>query len=46
MKQWYEQLFQNYAGTYDKEPFTQGTTGEVDFIEKEIHFNKDMKNIA
>lgn len=43
MKQWYEQLFQNYAITYDKESFTQGTTGEVDFIEKEIHFNKDMK---
>lgn len=40
MKQWYEQLFTNYAETYDKEVFTQGTTGEVDFIEKEINFDK------
>lgn len=42
-KQWYEELFLNYAGKYDNEPFTQGTTGEVDFIEKEIRFNKKTK---
>jgi len=36
MKKWYEQLFENYAEAYDREPFTQGTKGEVDFIEKEI----------
>lgn len=42
-KQWYEELFQNYAENYDKEPFTKGTTGEVDFIEKEITFNKTVK---
>lgn len=24
-KQWYEILFENYAKTYDKESFTQGT---------------------
>lgn len=42
-KQWYEELFQNYAERYDNEPFTQGTTGEVDFIEKEMHFNKKIK---
>jgi len=33
MKKWYEQLFENYAEAYDREPFTQGTKGEVDFIE-------------
>ncbi len=42
-KQWYEELFQNYAEHYDREPFTQGTTGEVDFIEQEINFNRDLK---
>lgn len=40
MKQWYEELFENYAESYDKESFTQGTQGEVDFIEKEIEFDK------
>jgi len=36
MKQWYEELFENYGKKYDKESFTQGTIGECDFIEKEI----------
>ncbi|MCX6134318.1 MAG: class I SAM-dependent methyltransferase [Ignavibacteriales bacterium] len=36
MTQWYEQLFENYATKYEQEPFTRGTVGEVDFIEKEI----------
>ncbi|MBN1154710.1 class I SAM-dependent methyltransferase [candidate division KSB1 bacterium] len=44
MKQWYEQLFENYAEHYDNEAFTQGTIGECDFIEKEINFDK-TKNI-
>lgn len=39
-KAWYEQLFENYAKSYDKEVFTQGTKQEVDFIENEINFNK------
>lgn len=39
MKQWYEQLFDNYACTYDREEFTKGTLGEVDFIEKEIGYD-------
>ena len=39
-KQWYEALFENYGKTYDRESFTQGTTGECDFIEKELNFNK------
>ena len=43
MKQWYEQLFENYAETYDKETFTQGTIGEVDFIEQEINFDKTRR---
>ena len=40
MKQWYEELFENYGVKYDNESFTTGTTGECDFIEKEINFNK------
>jgi 2-polyprenyl-3-methyl-5-hydroxy-6-metoxy-1,4-benzoquinol methylase len=43
MKQWYEQLFENYAEKYDNESFTKGTIGECDFIEKEINFNKATK---
>ena len=43
MKQWYEELFQDFADKYDKENFTAGTTGEVDFIEKEINFNKEAR---
>ena len=33
---WYEDLFDDYAETYDRESFTAGTSGEVDFIESEI----------
>lgn len=40
MKQWYESLFENYAETYEKECFTQGTIGECDFIESEIGRNR------
>jgi len=40
MKQWYEELFENYGLKYDNEIFTQGTSGECDFIEKEIKHNK------
>lgn len=43
MKQWYEALFDNYAETYDQESFTQGTIGEVDFIEQEINFDKSKR---
>ncbi len=43
MKIWYEELFSNYANQYDKEFFTQGTEGEVNFIEKELNFNKNIK---
>lgn len=43
MKQWYEELFENYAIKYDNESFTQGTIGECDFIEKEIEYNKAAK---
>lgn len=45
MKQWYESLFENYGKKYDDEVFTQGTTGECGFIEKEINFNKSLKII-
>lgn len=44
MKQWYEALFENY-NKYDNECFVQGTSGECDFIEKELTFNKSLKII-
>ena len=43
MKQWYEILFQNYARTYDKEAFTQGTIQEVDFVEEELHGDRTKR---
>lgn len=42
MKQWYEELFTDYADTYDKEVYTQGTVGEVGFIEAEIGGDKSV----
>jgi 2-polyprenyl-3-methyl-5-hydroxy-6-metoxy-1,4-benzoquinol methylase len=39
-KQWYESLFENFANTYEQEDFTKGTLQEVDFIEKELNFDK------
>lgn len=43
MKQWYENLFENYGIKYDKECFTQGTIRECEFIENEIAYNKDIR---
>lgn len=43
MKQWYEQLFENYSKKYDEESFVQGTQGECDFIEEESGHNKSIK---
>ena len=40
MKKWYETLFENYAKSYDSESYVQGTVGEVDFIERELDFDK------
>jgi SAM-dependent methyltransferase len=45
MKQWYEELFQDFADNYNRESFTSGTSGEVDFLEKEINFNKEASNL-
>ena len=42
MKQWYEELFENYAAKYENEPYTGGTSGEVDFIEQEAGFDKSV----
>ncbi|MGE4455032.1 MAG: class I SAM-dependent methyltransferase [Sphaerochaeta sp.] len=39
---WYVSLFKNYAHQYDKEVFTQGTMGECDFLEQELHYNKSL----
>jgi len=41
--QWYEKLFENYAKNYDNESFTKGTSGEADFIEQEIRYNKSLR---
>jgi 2-polyprenyl-3-methyl-5-hydroxy-6-metoxy-1,4-benzoquinol methylase len=43
MKEWYETLFENYGLKYDNEVFTQGTTGECDFIELEAGFEKQTR---
>ena len=43
MKQWYEELYQDYGVQYDRESFTQGTIGECDFLEQEIDYNKNCK---
>lgn len=43
MKQWYEELFNNYSKSYDNESFTKGTLTECDFIENEIKHNKSIK---
>ncbi len=40
MRRWYEELFANYAKTYDDESFTTGTPGEVDFLEQELNYDK------
>jgi 2-polyprenyl-3-methyl-5-hydroxy-6-metoxy-1,4-benzoquinol methylase len=40
MKQWYEMLFENYAKKYDTQSYVTGTLGEVDFLEKELEFDK------
>lgn len=42
MKPWYESLFENYGLKYDQENFAQGTLGECDFIESELHFGKSL----
>jgi len=42
-KQWYEFFYENYGQQYDREVYTQGTIGECDFIEKEVHFDKSLR---
>jgi len=42
-KPWYEELFNNFAEGYDREGFTRGTSGEVDFIAAEIGGDKAKK---
>lgn len=43
MKPWYQAFFENYGNTYEKEPYTKGTKGECDFIEKEVGYKKGIK---
>jgi 2-polyprenyl-3-methyl-5-hydroxy-6-metoxy-1,4-benzoquinol methylase len=42
MKQWYEELFENYGKKYEDETFTRGTIGECDFLEKELNENRGL----
>lgn len=39
-QQWYQTLFANYARQYDEEVYTQGTLGEVDFLEEELEHDR------
>lgn len=43
MAQWYELLFENYGHQYDFEDFTRGTSGECDFIERELNYEKGAR---
>ncbi len=43
MAQWYKKLFENYGHKYDEEPFTKGTVGECDFLEKEMNHDKNLR---
>ncbi len=43
MTHWYETLFANYGKSYDKECYTQGTVGEVDFVERELDYDKTKR---
>jgi len=40
---WYEEYFEKTGEEYDKEPFTRGTKGEVDFIEKELEYDRSKR---
>lgn len=40
MQAWYEELFMDYAASYDREVYIRGTVAEVDFTETEIGFDK------
>jgi SAM-dependent methyltransferase len=40
---WYQRLFEDFAQGYDAEPFTQGTSGEVDFFERELEGNRSAR---
>ncbi len=42
MKKWYQELYENSEEVYDKEGFVQGTEEEVDFIEKEVDYDKEI----
>ena len=40
MKQWYEELFENYGMKYDNETFVRGTIGECDLLKKKSNTTK------
>jgi 2-polyprenyl-3-methyl-5-hydroxy-6-metoxy-1,4-benzoquinol methylase len=41
-KPWYEELYRDFAD-YDQEPYTQGTQGQVDFIERIIGYDRSKR---
>jgi ubiquinone/menaquinone biosynthesis C-methylase UbiE len=41
--EWYRELFQGLAKTYDELSFTQGTVQEVDFIERELGESRNLR---
>lgn len=43
MTHWCKTLFANFAKTYDREVFTQGTLGEVDFVERELGSDRSKR---
>jgi SAM-dependent methyltransferase len=43
MRQWYEEVFSNFAEQYDKQEFVRGTSGEVDFIVKELKYDRSSR---
>lgn len=42
MKPWYEDLFEDFAAAYDRQPFTQGTLAECDFLQAELGISPGM----
>ena len=42
-KKWYEELYISFGKKYEKEPYVQGTAGEVDFIERELDGSREQR---
>ncbi len=42
-EKWYQELYISFGEKYEKEPYVQGTAGEVDFIERELEGNPEQR---